>query len=121
MVGMPKPIYVALVLALPMEIVNDMVGLFAGGGNIKGPTVADMTPLKIILRGEVGIMHLPAAYVIPLITHTLITHPGVFEFVLLSALAMFFVSGYVDWVFLLTAILYGYRAAARYVREAPSS
>jgi hypothetical protein len=48
---MAKPTLVVLIAAVLLEIVNDIVGLIAEGNIIKGPTVSDMTPLKIALRG----------------------------------------------------------------------
>ncbi len=41
------------------------------------------------------------------------------ECAFISALAVFFASGYFDWILLSSAILFRYRAVALYVREAP--
>jgi hypothetical protein len=104
MIGVTKPIKVALIAAAPLEIASLVVGL-SGGGGIKGPTLDSDTPswLQLIAHGA-WIMHLPGAYLLPLVIHI-----GDSTLVILFGILLLLLSGYLDWVLLVSAILYGFR------------
>jgi hypothetical protein len=111
--SMVKPIHIGVGLAIPLEIANDFIGLLCTS-SLKGPTEADMTPLKIFFRKEVWIMHLPGVSLVDLLHDDSIV-PG-----LLLRVGVLLFSGYLDWVLLITVLIYAVRAAARYVQQLPS-
>lgn len=65
MIGVRKPLKIALIAAAPIEIVSLGAGFIAGGG-IKGPTLD--SPGLPFSAHLIGIMHLPGGYRLPLVT-----------------------------------------------------
>ena len=112
MTGMAKGIKAALIVAVPTEVISLC---FALQGTIKGPP-SGMSPVNHLLYNGAWIMHWWFRYLVPLvfkIGDEKLAFP-------LAGLTLFFI-GYLDWALLIAAILFGYRAAARYMREALSN
>jgi hypothetical protein len=94
---MTTPIRIALAAALPMEVANL---LFAGGSLHGFPAAA--SPLHHFLAAEVQFMHLPGAYLLPLVVKT-----GNPQLAVYLAALVLLVSGYLDWAVLFAAIALG--------------
>jgi hypothetical protein len=103
MIGMAKPIKIALIAAVPMEII--VLG-FALQGAIKGPPSGISLVNHPVCNGA-WIMHWSFRYLGPLVFR-MSDERLAFS---LAALTLCFI-GYLDCVLLIAAILYGYRAAA---------
>lgn len=95
---MRKPLAVALVAALPIELFNLAIGV----GNFKGLSV-DSSPLVRFLYYESEFVHWPAS-IIP--TWAPMNHIVLSIALTLAKLAIF---GYVDTVILVLAVFYGVR------------
>jgi hypothetical protein len=101
--NMTKPIRFALIAALPLEFAN----LLLAGGSIQGLATGGIS-FHHFLSTEAGIMHLPLAYLLPLILKA-----GSGQVVIHFAAFWLLLSGYVDWAVLLVAIVYAYRYLTR--------
>lgn len=103
MVGMRKPIRIALIAALPLEFVC----LLMAGANIKG-LPPDASALERFLFDVMCVMHWPAKILEPLFKLA-----GVSQHPFWILIALIFVIGYLDWAALIAAILCGVRFLMR--------
>jgi hypothetical protein len=101
MVGVRKPVKIALIAALPLEFAS--LGFLAG--NFKG-LPSDAGILERILYYGVGFIHWPGRLLGALFK--IIYGDSVFVLVV-----QIFVGGYLGWAILIAAILYGVRFLKR--------
>lgn len=100
---MRKPIRIALIAALPLELACVLMA----GSNIKG-LPADAGALERLLYDVMSIMHWPAKILEPWFKLAGDSPPAFRVLIVLI-----FVIGYLDWAALITAILYGVRFLMR--------
>jgi hypothetical protein len=101
MVGVRKPIKIALIAALPLEFASVLVA----GSNIKG-LPSDAGILERFLYYGVGFMHWPGLLLGPLFK-------ALYGDSLIVLVVQIFVGGYLGWAILIAAILYGVRFLTR--------
>jgi hypothetical protein len=103
MAGTKKPIAIALIAALPLEVAC----VLTAGANIKG-LPSDASTLQQFLYDVMCIMHWPAKILEPLFKMA-----GDSQLAFFILIALIFVIGYLDWAALIAALLYGIRFLKR--------